>query len=99
MKAVVNRERLEKIFAENFTKRGELGASVSVWKNGCEVLDLAGGWIDRAKTKPWTSATPVLIWSATKGLAAACTLRCLQENHRSLATRVSEIWPEFGRAG
>ena len=34
-------------------------------------MSLAGGWRDRKETSPWTAETPVLFWSATKGLAAA----------------------------
>ena len=45
-------DRLAELFAENFTACGELGASVSVWRDGCEVLSLASGWKDRQRTQP-----------------------------------------------
>ena len=73
-------EKLAALFEENFTAFGELGASLCVWRGGCEVLSLAGGFKDRAKTEPWTAETPVLFWSATKGLAAACLLHACQEH-------------------
>ncbi len=60
---------LTDLFSENFEQLGELGASVSVWHKGEEFLSLAGGYVDREKTAPWTIETPVLIWSATKALA------------------------------
>ena len=59
------------LFRENFDAHDELGASLSIWQDGREVLSLAGGWRDRQETLPWTAETPVLFWSATKGLAAA----------------------------
>jgi hydroxymethylbilane synthase len=65
---------IEALFQENFSAFGEVGASVSVWKDGREILSLAGGWRDRQQTLPWTADTPVLVWSATKGPAAACVL-------------------------
>jgi CubicO group peptidase (beta-lactamase class C family) len=93
-------ELLAKLFAESFAKNGELGASVCAWKNGEQVLSLADGWRDREKTQPWTEETPVLFWSATKGLTAACVLHALQERALDpITTKVAEIWPEFAQNG
>ena len=63
-------DRLAKLFQENFTHFGELGASVSVWRDGVEIVSFADGWRDRERTQPWTAETPVLFWSATKGRLA-----------------------------
>lgn len=91
---------LEQVFHNNFTNAGELGASVSVWQHGREIASLAAGWCDREQTKPWTAETPVLFWSATKGLAAACVLHALQERHLDpLTVKVAELWPEFAQSG
>lgn len=95
----MNLERVNRAFQENFSSRGELGASVSVWRRGNEVLNLAAGFCDREKTRPWTDSTLVLFWSATKGPAAACVLLSLQQQKLPLETRVSEIWPEFAQNG
>ncbi len=92
-------ERITELFHENFAAFGELGASVSVWQGGREVLSLAGGWKDRAKTEPWTAETPVLFWSATKGLSAACLLHACQAHGVAPITPVAEVWPEFSQAG
>ena len=92
-------ERVTALFHDNFTSYGELGASVCVWQDGREVLSLAGGFKDRAKTEPWSAETPVLFWSATKGLAAGCLLHACQEHGLSPLTRIAELWPEFAQAG
>ena len=92
-------ERLRPLFEDNFATHDELGASVSVWENGREIVSLAGGWQDREKTQPWSEETPVLFWSATKGLAAACLLHACQEHGIALVTPVAEIWPEFAAGG
>jgi CubicO group peptidase (beta-lactamase class C family) len=91
--------RLEPLFQENFEKFGELGAAVSVWQNGKVILDLHGGFRDASRQQPWTDDTLVLIWSATKGLGAACLLHVLQEHNIDLEHRVAEFWPEFAQAG
>jgi CubicO group peptidase (beta-lactamase class C family) len=96
----VNAERIAALFAENFTQFGELGASVSVWKDGREVISLSGGWRDREQTQPWDADTPVLFWSATKGLAAACVLHALGGREIDpLTAPVAGVWPEFAQAG
>ncbi len=95
----MNLQRVAELFDENFSERGELGASVCVWSGGQEVLSLAAGWCDREHTQPWTAETPVLFWSATKGMAAACLLHALQEAGLGLETRVAEVWPEFAQRG
>ncbi len=92
-------ENLAALFHENFTSFGELGASVCVWQDRREVLSLAGGFKDRAKSEPWTAETPVLFWSATKGLAAGCLLHACQEHGVAPLTPVAEVWPEFAQAG
>ena len=86
-------------FEENFRLRGELGASVSVWHEGREILSLADGWRDRQKTVPWTADTLVLMWSITKGLAAACVLHALATDGIPLETPVAALWPEFSQNG
>ena len=48
---------------------------------------------------PWTSDTPVLVWSATKGLASTCLLHALEGCNLPLETRVAHLWPQFAKAG
>lgn len=93
------RARLDPLFQENFEKFGELGAAISVWQNGQPILDLHGGFRDARREQPWTQDTLVLIWSATKGLGAACLLHVLQEHKIDIERRVPEFWPEFAQAG
>lgn len=87
------------LFEENFTGFGELGASVCIWREGREVLALAGGWKDRERSQPWEAGTAVLVWSATKGPAAACVLHACEVRGIEVTARVAEVWPEFAQAG
>lgn len=91
--------RVEASFKENFEQRGELGASVSIWHEGHEVLSLGAGFIDRQREVPWTAETPVLVWSATKGPAAVALLHALERQGETLETPVRAIWPEFAQEG
>jgi CubicO group peptidase (beta-lactamase class C family) len=87
------------LFAQNFDQGGELGASVCIRRKGQEVLHLADGYCDREKTRPWTKETPVLIWSATKGLASACLIHAAFEHGIELDRKVVALWPEYGQSG
>src|SRR6266481_2877801 len=93
------RSCLEPLFQENFEKFGELGAAISVWQNGKELLELHGGFRDARREQPWTEDTIVLIWSATKGIGSACLLHVLQEHKIDIERRVGDFWPEFAQAG
>lgn len=93
------RERIVPLFEDNFRHRGELGAAVSIWKNGEPVLDLCGGFRDAQGPQPWTNDTLVLVWSATKGIGSASLLHVLQEHKIELSRRVAEFWPEFAQNG
>jgi CubicO group peptidase (beta-lactamase class C family) len=92
-------ERLQPLFEENFKKLGDLGAAISLWQNGEALVDLNGGFRDARREHPWTKDTIVLIWSATKGLASACTLYALQEHKIDVERRVAEFWPNFAQGG
>src|SRR6266480_1364995 len=92
------RQRLKPLFQENFDKRGELGAAVSVWQNGKPIVDVYGGFRDAGREKLWTADTVVLVWSATKGIGSACVLHALQQRNIELNRRVAEFWPQFGQA-
>jgi CubicO group peptidase (beta-lactamase class C family) len=91
--------RLIDLFAENFLQYQELGASVCIIERGEQKLNIGDGFIDRTRTKPWTSQTRVLIWSATKALASACLLHCCEQAGIALDRRVRDFWPEYSVNG
>jgi CubicO group peptidase (beta-lactamase class C family) len=93
------KQRLEKAFAENFEKGGELGAAVAIWQDGRPVIEKAGGFTTAQRTIKWTNDTLVLVWSATKGIGSACLLHALQEDGITLDRTVAGLWPEFRQNG
>ncbi|OYV04472.1 MAG: esterase, partial [Verrucomicrobiales bacterium VVV1] len=88
-------ERVAQEFERNFRDHAELGASVSIWWNGVEVLSLGQGWSEREKVRPWTEKTLVPVYSATKGPAAAALLLALHQRGLGLQTPVCDVWPTF----
>lgn len=89
------KERLERVFQENFERHGEIGASVSVCRNGEEVFSLSGGMMVARSGEQWTDKTMVPVFSATKGPASACVLAALESSGLSPENEVGEVWPEF----
>jgi len=90
---------LENYFEENFKARGELGAAVSVWKDGGEIVSLAGGFREREKTGKWGKDTLAPVYSATKGPAAATLLYVLSKRGLDARTLVGEVWSGFPQNG
>jgi len=90
-------ERLRSVFPAVLAETPYGGASLALWREGEALLSIHGG--EASPGSPWTASTPCLIWSASKGVAAAITLHALQEKGIPLATRVADLWPEFAAAG
>jgi CubicO group peptidase (beta-lactamase class C family) len=86
---------LLELFEENFRSRGELGASVSVWWRGEEVLSAGEGWCEKERSRNWTVGALVPVYSATKGPAAATLLMALDSRGLGPETPVGEVWPGF----
>ncbi|MGD7654127.1 MAG: serine hydrolase domain-containing protein [Verrucomicrobiales bacterium] len=83
------------VFERNFRERGEVGASVSVWSDGEEVLSEGQGWKDRKRTAEWTKETMVPVFSATKVPSAATLLVALESRGLSEETLVRDVWQRF----
>lgn len=91
--------RVQSAFDANFSLGREVGAALSIWQDGEEIVNICGGFRDAGRQVPWQQDTLVLIWSATKGMASACALHALESAGLGLETLVSEIWPEFSGGG
>ena len=92
-------ERLKECFERNFSERGELGASVSVWQDGREVVSLSAGWCERERERPWVAETLVPFYSLTKGLASATVLMVMDELGVDPDDEVRSVWAKFPVAG
>lgn len=86
-------------FRINFEERGELGAACSVVVDGQTVVDLWGGHLDRKRSREWTEDSLVVVWSTTKGMAAAAMAVAHSRGLFDLEQPVSRYWPEFAANG
>ena len=86
-------------FAENFTRRHELGGACCVYRRGRKVVDLWGGVRNKLTGEPWQEDTMVLVYSATKGLAAMTLALAHSRGWLDYEEPVCRYWPEFAQQG
>ena len=91
--------RVRDALAANLASGADLGAAVAAYHRGERVVDLAGGWADRARTVPYGRSTLQLVFSTTKGVVATALAMCVQRGLVGYGDRVSSVWPEFAAAG
>jgi CubicO group peptidase (beta-lactamase class C family) len=92
-------ETVREVFAENFSRRHELGGACCAYFRGEKVVDLWGGIRNRATGEPWETNTMVVLHSATKGLAAMTLAIAHSRGWLDYEDRVATYWPEFAQQG
>lgn len=86
-------------FIENFAAEDEVGAGVSIMRDGKCVVDLYGGWRNSAMTTPWDAATTVCMMSVAKGVTAICFNMLIDRGLVHPNDPVIQYWPEYGKNG
>lgn len=92
-------EPVREAFAENFSKRREIGAACCVYHHGEKVVDLWGGVRNVETGEPWEDDTMALVYSATKGLSAMTLAVAHSRGWLDYDERVSTYWKEFAQKG
>src|SRR5690349_12822579 len=90
---------MREAFAENFTHRHELGGACCAFLHGEKVVDLWGGVRNKETGDPWEKDTMVIVYSATKGLAAMTLAIAHSRGWLDYEERVCAYWPEFAQHG
>jgi CubicO group peptidase (beta-lactamase class C family) len=92
-------EAVREAFAENFTRRQELGGACCAFYRGEKVVDLWGGIRNKQTGAPWERDTMVVVHSASKGLAAMTLAVAHSRGWLDYEERVAHYWPEFAQCG
>ena len=93
------RRAFERIVSEDTPAGREIGACVAVVLDGVTVVDLWGGWRDRARTRPWEPDTITCMMSVAKASASVCAHVLIDRGLLDPEATVASYWPEFGQAG
>lgn len=86
-------------FVANFADRDEIGAAVTVVRDGRTIVDLWGGHADRERRRPWQADTMVPVFSTTKGMATMAMAVAHSRGWLDFDERVSAYWPGFASNG
>ena len=92
-------EPVREAFACNFATRHELGGACCLYVRGEKVVDLWGGVRDKASGAPWQEDTMVIVYSATKGLAAMTLALAHSRGWLDYEAPVARYWPQFAQQG
>jgi CubicO group peptidase (beta-lactamase class C family) len=92
-------EPVRDVFADNFLHRRELGAACCAYRGGEPVVDLWGGIRNQQTGEPWEQDTMVIVYSATKGLAAMTLAIAHSRGWLDYEAPVCRYWPEFAQEG
>jgi CubicO group peptidase (beta-lactamase class C family) len=92
-------EAVWKAFADNFTRRDELGAACCIYYRGEKVVDLWGGVRNEATGEPWEEDTMVGVFSTAKGMAGLAMALAHSRSLLDYEARVCTYWPEFAQNG
>lgn len=91
--------RVADAFRANFASGREIGAAVTVYRDGQRVVDLWGGYRNGLTRTPWQRDSMVNVFSTTKGVAALAVAVAVSQGLFSYDARVADYWPEFAAAG
>lgn len=89
---------VEEAFGRTVQDDEGAGAALCVYVDGRPVVDLWGGDVDQTG-RAWQQRTSACVFSATKGVAALCVHRLVQEDLLDLEAPVADYWPNFASAG
>lgn len=92
-------EDLVAALADEVTTGGELGAAIAIDIDGQPVVDIWGGYADRAKTREWAQDTIVNVFSSTKNVTALAALMLVDRGLLDPFAPVARYWPEFAASG
>ena len=92
-------EAVRKAFADNFVQRRELGGACCTFHRSEKVVDLWGGVRNKQTGDPWEQDTMVIVYSASKGLAAMTLAIAHSRGWLDYEERVCAYWPEFAQQG
>ncbi|KAI9363606.1 beta-lactamase/transpeptidase-like protein [Pilaira anomala] len=85
------------IFLKNFKQGLDIGASISAYVDGRQVLSLQGGWQDPKEKIEYTNETLQMVYSNTKALDAIIVAQLVEKGLLNYDEPISTYWPEFAQ--
>ncbi len=92
-------EPVRDAFAANFAEGLEHGAAFAAFAGDELVVDLRGGFADRAGEAPWAEDTLCPVYSTTKPVASLVIAMLVERGKLDYDAPVADYWPEFAANG
>ncbi len=92
-------DKVRAALADEISTGEELGAAIAVDVDGESVVDIWGGYADRAKTVEWGENTIVNVFSSSKTVTALAALILIDRGLLDPFAPVATYWPEFAANG
>ena len=92
-------QEVAEIFAQNFNKYNEIGASLCVAVDGEITVDLWAGYKNEERTNEWDKNTLSVAFSSTKAALALCAHLLIDRGDLHPDEKVTKYWPEYGKKG
>ncbi|PHR61770.1 MAG: esterase [Robiginitomaculum sp.] len=86
-------------FAALFAEELERGGGLCIYAGGALVVDLIGGWADRACETAMSDNHLVPVFSCSKAVSALVLGWVVEQGDLSYEQKVSDLWPEFAAHG
>ena len=88
-------EPVREVFADWVASSPGTGGGFAAWHDGRWVVDLVGGYVDAARSRPWQLDTLVMPYSVTKAFAAVTVLVLVDRGLVDLDAPMSTYWPKL----
>lgn len=92
-------EKLRRIFQQHLQEGKHPGAQFVLLRNGQVILDLSGGWAERAQQTSIEPTTSFLVFSIAKSITAMCVHKLIEDGGAALDDPIAKFWPEFSQNG
>jgi CubicO group peptidase (beta-lactamase class C family) len=92
-------EPVREAFEKNFADGLEHGAAFAAFLGDELIIDLCGGFADRAGATPWADNTIAPVYSTTKPVAALVIATLVERGKLDYDAPVANYWPEFAANG
>ncbi|KAI9026320.1 beta-lactamase/transpeptidase-like protein [Hyaloraphidium curvatum] len=92
-------EAVRDVLSESLAAGSDIGASVAVFYKNKLVVDIAGGFQDAEKSRPYTRSTVNIVHSSGKVPESLAVLQAISQGRLGFDDAIASLWPEFAVRG
>ncbi|KAJ1569224.1 hypothetical protein HK096_003816 [Nowakowskiella sp. JEL0078] len=90
-------ELVKEAFENNFKDGLEVGASFAAYVDNVRVVEIYGGYHNRAYNKPYDESTLQLVFSSSKVVEGIVLTYMVDKGYLAFSDKIVKYWPEFAQ--